>query len=143
MAESSLYHIVYVSSASHLFSKQELLDLLEKAREKNHRLGITGLLLYRDGDFIQLLEGEKDAVETLFATISTDPRHSQTMVLLEEPTDQRLFDDWSMGFRDLSDPDVQATSGFSQYMNTRLVADSFADDPSGCLELMALFRPQY
>lgn len=143
MSGNSLYHIVYVSSASQLFSKQELLDLLEKAREKNHRLGITGLLLYRDGDFIQLLEGAKDAVETLFATISADSRHNQTMVLLEEPTDQRLFNDWSMGFRDLSDPEVQATPGFSQYMNTPLVADSFADDPSGCLELMALFRPTF
>jgi hypothetical protein len=143
MAESSLYHIVYVSSASHLFSKQELLDLLEKAREKNYRLGITGLLLYRDGDFIQLLEGDKAAVENLYATINADPRHSQATILLEEPTDQRLFNDWSMGFRNLSDPDVQATPGFSQYMNTRLVADSFADDPSGCLELMALFRPQF
>lgn len=143
MNGNSLYHIVYVSSASQLFSQQELLDLLEKAREKNHRLGITGLLLYRDGDFIQMLEGDKAAVENLYATINSDTRHSQTTILLEEPADHRLFNDWSMGFRDLSDPEVQATPGFSQYMNSRLVADRFADDPSGCLELMALFRPQF
>jgi|JTFO01.1.fsa_nt_gb hypothetical protein len=143
MAETTLYHIVYVSSASHLFSKQELLDLLEKAREKNHQLGVTGLLLYKEGDFIQLIEGDKEAVKSLFTTISADPRHNQTFVLLEEETDRRLFNDWSMGFRDLSDPEVQSTPGFSQYMNTPLVAESFVDDPSGCLGLMEVFKPVF
>ncbi len=50
---------------------------------------------------------------------------------------------FSMGFRDLSDPEVQATPGFSQYMNTPLVAESFVDDPSGCLGLMEVFKPAF
>lgn len=136
-----MYFIVYVSAATEVFSKAALLDLLAKAREKNHRLGITGLLLYKDGDFIQLLEGEKAAVQSLFNTISADPRHANTIVLLEGESDKRLFSDWSMGFRDLSDPAVQATPGFSQFMNKPLSADSFADDPNGCMELLALFKP--
>jgi hypothetical protein len=100
-------------------------------------------LLYKDGDFIQLIEGDKEAVKALFATISADPRHNQTFVLLEEETDRSLFNDWSMGFRDLSDPEVQSTLGFSQYMNTQLVAESFVDDPSGCLSLMEVFKPAF
>lgn len=136
-----MHYIVYVSAAAEPFSKPALLDLLNKAREKNQRLGVTGLLLYKDGDFIQLLEGEHDTVKALFRTISLDPRHTGTIVLVEGETDKRLFDHWSMGFRDLADPEVQKTPGFSQFMNRPLSAESFADDPNGCLELLALFKP--
>lgn len=143
MTKNTIYRIVYVSAANQLFSKADLLALLTKAREKNQRLGITGLLLYKEGDFIQLLEGDKAAVKALYRTISADPRHSGSIIMLEDESDERLFSDWSMGFRDLSDPEVQATPGFSQFMNTRLVPESFADDPGGCLKLLALFKPRF
>ena len=137
-----MYRIVYVSAATHSFSKTDLLELLAKAREKNQRLGITGMLLYKDGDFIQLLEGDQQAVKGLLNTISADPRHTGTIVMIEEEVDGRLFGDWSMGFRDYSDPEVQKTPGFSKFMNKPLSAETFDDDPSGCLELLALFRPR-
>ncbi len=138
-----MYYIVYVSAAVQPFSKPELLALLKNAREKNQRLGITGLLLYKDGDFIQLLEGERAAVQALYSTICKDPRHAGTIVLVAGEANQRLFSDWSMGFRDLSDPEVQATPGFSQFMNQSWSAQRFVDDPNGCLELLALFKPQF
>ena len=138
-----MYYIIYVSAAVEPFSKPQLLELLKNARDKNRRLGVTGLLLYKDGDFIQLLEGERSAVQALFSTISKDSRHAGTIVLVEGEAGQRLFSDWSMGFRDLSDPDVQATPGFSQFMNKPWSAQHFVDDPNGCLELLALFRPQF
>lgn len=138
-----MYRIVYVSAAVNPFSKSALLELLTKASEKNQRLGVTGLLLYKDGDFIQMLEGERTVVEELFKKIGDDRRHARVIVLIEGETDERLFKDWSMGFRDLSDPEVQATPGFSQFMNTPLVPDSFSNDPSGCLDLLSLFKPRY
>ena len=55
----AMHQLVYVSAATHAFTKSELLELLNKARANNQRLGITGLLLFKDGDFIQLLEGDK------------------------------------------------------------------------------------
>lgn len=54
-----IYRLVYVRAASELFSKAELLALLAQSREKNKRLGVSGLLLYRDGYFIQLFEGDR------------------------------------------------------------------------------------
>jgi hypothetical protein len=143
MTMPPIHHIVYASAATRLFSKPDLLALLTKARENNQRLGVTGLLLYRDGDFIQLIEGERSTVQALYRTILADPRHSSTFVITEGDTEERLFADWSMGFRDLSDPAVQATPGFSQFMNTRTVAENFEHDPSGCLELLTLFKPRY
>ncbi len=138
-----IHQLVYVSAASQAFQKSELLELLTKAREKNRLMGVTGLLLYKEGDFIQLLEGEREAVRRLFETIQADPRHSGTIVLHEGEADQRLFADWSMGFRDLSDPAVQATPGFSSFMNTPLDAKALADDPNGCMELLAFFKPVF
>lgn len=99
--------------------------------------------LYKDGDFIQLLEGERTVVQALYQTIVKDPRHRGATMLLDGEADERMFSDWSMGFRDLSDPAVQATPGFSQFMNSRLVAERFADDPTGCLGLLALFKPKF
>lgn len=136
-----MYRIVYVSTAVKPFDRAALLELLGKSRKNNAARDVTGMLLYKDGNFIQLLEGERAAVRSLYAIIKADPRHTGTIVLLEDEAEGRLFADWSMGFRDLSDPEVNSTPGYSQYMNTPLVAESFADDPSGALALLELFKP--
>jgi hypothetical protein len=58
-----MFSIVYVSSALKPFSKTDLLTLLEKSRENNTSLGISGMLLYKDGNFMQVLEGESSGSE--------------------------------------------------------------------------------
>lgn len=124
-----------------MFSKTQLQDLLAVARHNNQRLGISGMLLYKDGDFIQLLEGEESVVRALLSKILADKRHHSSVVMIEESTTSRLFPDWSMGFRDLSDPDVQKMPGFSDFMSTARLPDHFAHDPNGCLDLLAMFKP--
>lgn len=135
-----LYRLAYVSSARHLFPKAELLALLSQARDKNVRLGITGMLLYKEGNFMQLIEGEKTAIHALFAAISADSRHHESVVMVDEPITERSFENWSMGFYDLADPVLQTLPGFSPFMNRSLDSQTFGDDPSGCLALFQLFR---
>jgi hypothetical protein len=135
-----MFRLVYVSSAVAHFGSDELLDLLVKARHKNDQQHITGLLLCKDGNFMQVLEGEESAVRQLFITIEKDARHRGTIVLMEDQVDERLFGKWSMGFRNLTDAEVLATEGFNPFMNHALDLFSFKDDPSGCLELLNLFR---
>ncbi len=142
-SQTPVYQVIYVSAATRLFSKAELLDLLKSARDNNERLGVTGMLLYKDGDFIQLLEGDEAVVKPLLAHIMADPCHHTSMVLLEEHTDARLFPGWSMGFRDLADPAVQALPGFSDFLNTPNLPDRVAHDPHGCLQLLAMFKPAH
>jgi hypothetical protein len=137
-----MYRLVYLSAAKTLFSKAELLDLLVKAREKNHRRGLTGILLYRNGDFLQLLEGEKTVVEEIFATIRADPRHTRTTVMIAEECPARLFADWSMGFRDLTDTDLPRMSGFSPLMNSPAGLQSMKDDPDEAMQLIRYFAAQ-
>lgn len=93
-----IYTLVYVSSATHLFSEEELAEILRVSRENNTQRGITGLLLYADGNVIQILEGEKSAVETLYSRIAEDSRHRSILRLFTKKTDIRSFPEWSMGY---------------------------------------------
>lgn len=113
-----MFHIAYVSSATVDFNRERLHTLLEQSREKNHRLEITGLLLFRDGNFMQVIEGEEARVRALFAKICQDPRHRDIFPLFEEPIAAREFPDWSMAFRNLDGEDGRAVPGFSDFLNT-------------------------
>ena len=135
-----MFHLVYLSSALQPLNNDALVELLTKSREKNLRLGVTGMLLYKDGSFVQILEGEESAVRGLFASISADPSHQGIIVLVEDTLAKPLFAAWSMGFRNLSDPEVLALPGFSGFMNSALDANTFKDDPTGCMGLLNLFR---
>ena len=135
-----MYFVVYVSSAVEPFSKQELVDLLAKSRENNAKLDLTGMLLYKDGNFMQVLEGQEDVVRGLVARIERDPRHRGLLMLLQGPIAERQFPDWSMGFRDLNSPDVRAVPGFSEFLNTPLTGAEFAGDRTRCQKLLLTFK---
>ena len=132
-----MHQLVYVSSAREKFSKAELVELLEKSRANNSRLGLTGMLLYKDGNFIQTLEGDESVLRPLFAKISADYRHAGVIVLLDGKIESRNFPDWSMGFRDLSDPSLRDLPGYNEFLNVSLSA---IHDPVKSQKLMALFK---
>ena len=95
-----IYQVVYRSTATTMPSKDEILKILETARQKNESHGVTGLLMVRGNVFIQLLEGEKSAVHETLKRIKTDKRHSNIKILLEGLGQGRMFKKWSMGFID-------------------------------------------
>ncbi len=133
------FSLVYVSSASTLFTRADLEDLLRATRANNERLGVSGALLYRDGSLMQVLEGEETTVRRLYARIEQDRRHRGLIVLLEEEQDERQFPEWSMAFRDLS-TDAEAMPGFNDFMNTPLGAEEFGSDPTAVQQLMMTFK---
>jgi len=132
--------LVYVSSAVKPFSKSELVELLAQARRKNTRLGVTGLLLYRDGNFMQALEGEDKTVLALSDTIAADRRHKGLITLYKAPISERQFRDWAMGFHDLRSTEVSKIPGFSDFLNTPLTGAEFSSDPTQCEKLMLCFK---
>ena len=98
-----MHQIVYTSTASEDFSTADLNKLLLGARTRNKALGVSGMLVFHGGTFLQALEGEKRAVNEVFASILTDRRHRDIEVLHRGPGfDQRVFGDWSMGFADFT-----------------------------------------
>ncbi|MCU0925874.1 MAG: BLUF domain-containing protein [Hydrogenophaga sp.] len=94
----ALHEIIYVSLATHDMRPDELVKLLDHARQHNARRGITGLLLYHRREFLQLIEGERSAVEALYSAICLDPRHQQVHTLWDGPIETLGFGQWSMGF---------------------------------------------
>lgn len=135
-----MFYLVYASSAARPFSEPDLSDLLATSRENNRRADITGMLLYKDGNFMQVLEGEEGAVRELYGKIGTDPRHKGEIILLQGVADGRQFPDWSMGFRDLDSPEARATPGYSEFLNVPLTGREFSGDPTRVQKLLLTFK---
>ena len=106
MPAESLLQLVYASSSPRLLSEDDLLDILRASRRNNAAVGVTGALLYTDGNIMQVLEGPTDAVEGVYARVCRDPRHRNVLVLLRSEVSERAFPDWSMGFRRLDGLDA-------------------------------------
>jgi len=136
----SLFQIVYTSTAAELFSRAELNELLKGSVQRNTRAGITGLLLYNDGTFMQTLEGEEAVVIALFAKINRDPRHHHVIPLIHEPIERRNFSNSAMAFRDLDAPELRNLPGYSEFLNTPLNGDLLAPDIPKCQRLLLLFK---
>ena len=135
-----MFHIIYVSEASHPLSRQELLALHARAREKNRVVGITGMLIHKDGRFAQVLEGDEAAVRQLLETIRQDDRHGDVKILMEGPIAQREFADWSMGFQDLQDGDLLGLYGHAKPLGKSLNIENFKKNPADCLHLFRFIR---
>lgn len=109
--------IVYFSKAEGLLEQGDLSTILQQSRRNNARTGVTGVLLYVRGSIIQVLEGEKEAVEALYRRIEQDPRHTQVSRALNRPIQERLFPNWSMGYETLTDQqleDLKTTLGLEK-----------------------------
>ena len=92
------YSIVYISTAIADFGAADLLKLLKQARGFNEQAGITGVLMYGGGRFVQVLEGCPAAVRCLYARIEADPRHGRLEKLADGPVARREFTGWRMSF---------------------------------------------
>lgn len=97
LLDGSIYHVLYHSQATGLVSEAELRTLLAEACSFNTRHQLTGILLYSDGRFVQLLEGPELEVRALYTKIQQDRRHTQVVTVSEGPGPGRRFADWSMG----------------------------------------------
>ena len=136
---SSLYCLSYVSTQSEHMGNDELLAILEKSRVKNASLGITGLLMHRDDSFFQVLEGDREAVLTLFDTIRADKRHRRVEIVSEGTVSSREYSDWRMAFVELDGQDFSAMPGFSDLLKNTPAAREFLRSLSRSKKLALLF----
>ena len=136
----ALYHLGYVSTEVVKFSEEALVALLSEARNANADRDVTGLLLYREGSFYQVLEGSESAVMATFQKIEGDPRHKEVRILFHGETDAREFADWKMGFLNLDGVDVDTLSGFSDFMTRDAQPQEFLENLSRGKRLALMFR---
>jgi hypothetical protein len=135
-----LYHLIYVSIASGDFSEQQLVEILEISRANNARDEITGMLLYKERRFMQLLEGPESAVCATYSRIARDVRHRDATILLEGEIPERDFADWTMGFQALDGEAARAIPGFSPFLDAQFSVFDFRSDPSRAHQLLRVFR---
>jgi len=90
-------HLVYSSTASEEHKPALMESILEASVRNNKKVEVTGLLLYRFGHFIQLLEGEINDVTSVYNRVSKDKRHSKIQIISQFQTNSRLFATWNMG----------------------------------------------
>ena len=125
----SLHCLVYTSIANQKMSDDNLKDLLKKSRVKNERKNVTGMLLYLDPFFIQILEGEEAVINESFNIIKQDSRHHKVKIIYKKPIEERSFPNWTMGFNKISDENVEAVEGFSDFWQ-RPISGFFSKSPS-------------
>jgi hypothetical protein len=93
--------IAYISLESRRLDRSDILDILRVSRERNAASGITGVLMYYDGVFLQIIEGDDDNVDALLERLRRDRRHRDLRVMLDESCAVRHFPDWAMALLDL------------------------------------------
>ncbi|MBD5779033.1 BLUF domain-containing protein [Pelagicoccus sp. NFK12] len=134
-----LVQIAYASSAAEPFTKEELVELLKKSRQKNQERGITGLLLYKEGNFLQILEGESPIIRETLQRIEADPRHRGFLTIFKRNVEEREFPDWSMAFRNLNDPEIDRIPGYNEFLNLKFDPESLQEDSSSVERLIGTF----
>lgn len=129
-----LYRLVYISRNQIVGDDQtvhqQIEQILQKAREKNPLANITGALMFNAGCFAQILEGSHDEIQATFERIQCDPKHSQVIVLSFEPTEQRLFANWSMAYQGNNSVASSKFAGLMQasdFDSTRLDGEEIFD----------------
>lgn len=135
-----MIQLVYMSAALCRPSRSELVALLAKARQNNSQLGVTGMLLYHDGSFMQVLEGDEQAVADLYNKIALDPRHAQAQVIYQGDIATRSFPNWSMGFCDGCDEAAEQVDGYQDFFGPSFSRHVFAANPTLARKLLVGFR---
>ena len=131
---------VYTSTATRDLTDDDLAELLRQCVRNNERSGLTGMLLHRDGRFMQVLEGPDDAVRDVFAVIAADDRHAEVRLLLDESIEERAFPAWKMAFRTLDDETVRRLEGYDDFLDRPAEAAARPDAPSRARWLLEWFR---
>ena len=140
VSDSMLFHLIYVSTAISPRTLEDHARLLSKSRARNKKLGLTGMLLYRDGYFMQVLEGEENDVMAVFADIKKDIRHHSIDVLRSEYIQHRDFPDWTMGFTDVGELDTEGVPGFTRFLEHDFNPEYFAENSVEAHAMLVAFR---
>jgi hypothetical protein len=97
------YQLLYISTATSKILRIDVESILFTARRMNSKNGITGLLISSPLRFMQVLEGDEEAVTETYARICNDPRHRAHVILRESYVEERQFGDWQMASHILTD----------------------------------------
>ena len=108
-----MYQLIYTSDATLTFTDEMLRALLAQAQRRNEQAGLTGVLLYNDAHFVQVLEGQADALDELYGRLLRDVRHHDLMLLARGPIAARRFGAWAMSFHAVEPAQLARVRGYA------------------------------
>jgi hypothetical protein len=134
-----MHHIIYMSHATTPMTDDELAALLQQARTANEAKGVTGLLVYGNNQFLQVMEGEEAVLKPLYEHIATDTRHNRLIKMADKAVSERSFAEWSMAFKSLSAEQFAALAGYVAPEQLRVQLPSLSAADALVLEMARQF----
>ena len=122
------YQIIYSSESATPMQQDDLEELLEQAQTHNAPRGITGALVYAEGLFLQILEGDRVELQDLMARIVRDVRHETVTVLREGEVPRAVFAGWTMAYVGATAEQVAKWAGFGTTTQTAQSLAEFGQD---------------
>jgi hypothetical protein len=136
-------HILFYSSvATKEVPDADILDILNLSRGNNSKNNITGILIYqkKTREFMQILEGEKEAIFNLLDTIENDPRHTSIYLIFDEEIKERYFKNWSMAFADLETVEKSKLEGISDFLEQGFTTEVLNESSANKSRLIKTFK---
>ena len=129
---------MYMSHAVTPFSRDDIAALALLGQRENARHGITGVLVYTDGHFLQLVEGPRDDIGQLKSNLQRDGRHENITDLIDEPVERRLFEGWTLATENLFNR-ADSKGDFSLEVARRLARVAHSDSDFQVLGMLSRF----
>jgi hypothetical protein len=114
----SLISLIYASRSTECFHEHEIPDLLQQVRIANAKQEITGMLLYINGSFLQVLEGQPEMVDAAFGRILGDKRNTQLRPIARDSILERAFEGWTMMHKTLDPVEAGELIGEPDYFKS-------------------------
>ena len=131
--------LLYLSNAKPELKQEELDSILQVSRKNNPSRDITGLLVFSNGVFIQVLEGPRSGVHKLFETICDDTRHQDVAILGEYNDQERIFAKWSMGFLQSTPDELTRITGSASMIGREDILSLLANDEAEAVRFLKKF----
>ena len=128
-------YILYVSEVADHCGERETTDILKKSRANNEQNAVTGMLVRKNKQFLQYIEGPSDSIDMLFKKIETDDRHRSVKVVKQGMASDRVFFNWEMAFAD--ERNLQPLQW--KWQLDKISLFSLADDGEECLAFIKAF----
>lgn len=135
-----LIQLIYASAAHPGLSAAELSAIANQACARNRQQNLTGMLVYHDGAFLQVLEGDKLAIDPLYKQIEQDPRHSHIRLIARREIEEREFADWDMALVDTRAFDQTSPEACGIFRDLDEAMSDLSLTPDQAHQALAMFR---
>lgn len=127
---SELSYLIYVSKQSYDLDQNDIDNILESSRVNNAQRNITGMLLFIEGNFFQVLEGEANYILEMYEKITKDKRHQNSVIVSHGILEKRIFKDWTMRFKSLTKKEFEGLSGITPFQKLFGFKPTNIDNPA-------------